>query len=170
MAYDSTELAALSRSDGYVEGRLTRLSWRRPAEVWKVLTDPALIAQWLAPGRIEPRMGGAARLDFAESGTVIDSRVSAFADGRMLEFSWSKAGEPLRPVRFTLEPSGVGARLTLSVLTPDGEDAAKACAGWEAHLDMLEAALEGAPIPFPFDRFKSAREAYRARVAELLGA
>jgi uncharacterized protein YndB with AHSA1/START domain len=170
MAYDSTELAALSRSGGYVEGRLTRLSWLRPAEVWKAFTEAALIAQWLAPGGIEPRMGGGARLDFADSGTVIDSKISAFAEGRMLEFSWSKAGEPLRPVRFTLEPSGVGTRLTLAVLTPDGEDAAKACAGWEAHLDMLEAALEGSPIPFPLDRFKSARDAYRARVAELLAA
>jgi hypothetical protein len=30
---------------------------------------------------------------------------------------------------------------------------------------MLAAALEGVPIRFPFERFKAARDAYRARLA-----
>ena len=161
------ELAAVSRCGGFIEARLTRISWSKPADVWRAITDPALRAQWLAPGVIEPRVGGVVRLDFEGSGTVIDSRVSAFEAGRLLEFSWSQGDEPRRPVRLCVEPSGVGARITVSLLTPDGEDAARACAGWEAHLDMLEAALEGAPIAFPFERFKSAREAYKPVMAGL---
>jgi uncharacterized protein YndB with AHSA1/START domain len=162
-----SELARLQRVDGYVEAQLTRFSWRRPDAIWQALTDPDWLAKWLAPGRIEPRRGGEVRLDFEDGRTVIASRVSDFEDGRLIEFSWSREGEPARPVRWRLEPSGVGARLTITVLTPQGEDAARACAGWEAHLEMLEAALEGAPIPFPLERFKAAREAYAPRLASL---
>jgi uncharacterized protein YndB with AHSA1/START domain len=161
------DLAALSRVDGYVKARLTRRSWSKPAAIWRAFTDPDLLAQWLAPGGIEPWAGGLVRLAFEGSGAVIESRVSAFEDGRLVEFSWSQGDEPRRPVRLCVEPSGVGARVTVTVLTPNSEDAARACAGWEAHLEMLEAALDGAPIAFPFERFKTAREAYKPAVAAL---
>ena len=112
-------------------------------------------------------MGGAVRLDFADSGTVIDCRVSAFEPRRTLEYSWSAPGEPLRPVRWVLADAGETTALTLIVRTPLREDPGRACAGWEAHLEMLAAALAGAPIKFPFETFKAAREAYRPRVAAL---
>ena len=159
--------AILSRDGERVVGVMTRALEHPPAEVWRMLTDPAKLAEWLAPGHIEPTVGGAARLDFADSGTVIDSKVSAYQEDRVLEYSWSSANEPERPIRWQVAPDGAGARLTLTVTTPAGEDPGRACAGWEAHLEMLEAALEGAPIKFPFERFKAAREAYREKVAAL---
>jgi uncharacterized protein YndB with AHSA1/START domain len=165
MSDDAT--ATLSRSGDAVVGVMTRVSDHAPAEIWAMLTDPAKLPEWLAPGRIEPRVGGAARLDFADSGTVIDSQVSAYEAGRTLEYSWSSPGEPRRPVRWEIAPEGGGARLRLTLTTPAGEDPGRACAGWEAHLEMLEAALEGVPIKFPFERFKAAREAYREKVAGL---
>jgi len=72
-------------------------------------------------------------------------------------------------VRWQVEPQAGGTRLALSQKTPEGEDPGRACAGWEAHLEMLEAALEGVPIKFPFERFKAARDAYRPKVAALTG-
>jgi uncharacterized protein YndB with AHSA1/START domain len=162
-----TDLARLKRTPGYVEARLTRLSWRRPDAVWRALTEAAWLAKWLSPGTIEPSPGGAVRFDPGAGAAAIASRVSEFEDGRLIAFSWSREGEPARPLRWRLEPAGVGTRLTLTVLTPQGEDAAKACASWEAHLDMLEAALEGDPIPFPLERFQAARAAYAPRLASL---
>lgn len=136
------------------------------AAVWALLTDPARLPQWLAPGEIELRVGGRARLDFVDSGTVIDSPVTAFEPQALLEYSWSGPGEPTRPVRWRLDVEGPAAcRLALSLTTPAGEDAGRGAAGWEAHLEMLEAALEGVPIRFPFERFKAARDAYRALIA-----
>jgi uncharacterized protein YndB with AHSA1/START domain len=160
-------LARLSRADGFIEARMERRFDHAPAELWRMLTDAAVLPQWLAPGRIELKVGGAARLDFADSGTVIDSLVSAYDEGRLIEYSWSSPGEPLRPVRWEIAPQSEGARLTLTLKTPAGEDAGRACAGWEAHLMMLEAALEGVPIKFPFETFKAAREAYREKVTAL---
>jgi hypothetical protein len=53
---------------------------------------------------------------------------------------------------------------------PADEDAGRAAAGWEAHLEMLAAALEEVPIKFPFETFKAARDAYRQELAGGLGA
>lgn len=136
------------------------------ATVWSMLTDQAKLPLWLAPGEIELREGGRARLDFADSGTVIDSAVTACEPQETLEYSWSGPGEPVRPVRWRLDIEGPAAcRLMLTLTTPAGEDAGRGAAGWEAHLEMLAAALEGVPIKFPFERFKAARDAYRALLA-----
>ena len=161
------ELAELRRDGDYVTATMTRAIDHAPDVVWRALTQPDVLAQWLAPGRIELKVGGAARLDFTDSGTVIDSKVSACEPGRVLEYSWSSGAEPLRPVRWEIAPEGDGARLTLIQKTPVAEDPGRACAGWEAHLEMLQAALEGVPIKFPFESFKAARDAYRPKVAAL---
>ena len=134
-------------------------------EVWAALTEPARLPQWLAPGRIELFVGGAAKLDFVDSGGVIDSKVSAVEAGRLLEYSWSYPGEPMRPLRWRLDPIGPTTRLTLRLTVPADEDAARATAGWAAHLEMLTAYLAGAPTKFPFAVFKAARDGYRDQLA-----
>ena len=63
-------------------------------------------------------------------------------------------------VRLLLSPAGTGSLLEVSLTLPDDEDIAKHCAGWEAHLAMLQAALDGVPMEFPFELFMQAREAY----------
>ena len=146
------------------EGRLEREFPHPPEAVWKMLTDPAAMAQWLAPGQVEPRLGGAVRIDFADSGTVIDSQVLEFEPQRVLAYSWSHGDEPQRPLRFALSAVDGGTHLVLGVGIPAGEDAAKACAGFEGHLDMLAGALEGVPIKFPFQRFLDARAAYNQQL------
>ena len=90
--------------------------------------------------------------------------VLAFEPLKLLSYSWSHVGEPERPLRWELEAVGSDTRLVLTVGIPAGEDAAKACAGFEGHLEMLAAALEGVPIKFPFDLFLAARAAYRAQL------
>lgn len=155
------------RADGGFESRLERTYAGHDRDaVWRMLTDSASLAQWIAPGAIEPRKGGKAHINFQDSGIVIDSEVLAFDPPRVLAYSWSSAGQPLRPLRWELADAGDGTRLALTVGTPAGEDPAKACAGFEGHLEMLAAALEGVPIKFPFDVYKQARAAYSQQVGE----
>ncbi|HQQ71868.1 MAG TPA: SRPBCC family protein [Alicycliphilus sp.] len=161
----TADIGTLQRTATGFEGRLARQLDHDADAVWRMLTDPQAMAQWLAPGSIEPRVGGAVRIDFADSGTVIDSRVTAFEPEQVLAYSWSSGNEPERPMRWELAPAGDGTTLTLTLQIPAGEDAAKACAGFEGHLDMLAAALEGVPIKFPFQRFLQARGAYTAQLA-----
>jgi uncharacterized protein YndB with AHSA1/START domain len=166
----SDELAELTRGPDFIVGQMTRRFRQAPREVWRTMTEAASLPHWLAAGRIEQKLGGAVRLEFEGSGTVIESELLAFEAGTLLAFSWSQPGEPLRPVRWDLAADGAGSRLTITINTPHGEDAGRACAGWEAHMAMLAAALAGAPIGFPFEIFKAAREGYRPRVEALSGA
>ncbi|HQX92370.1 MAG TPA: SRPBCC family protein [Thermomonas sp.] len=165
-----TQLASLGRivrGQAGLEGRLQRVFAHSTAAVWTMLTDSAAMAQWLAPGTIVQQPGGAVRIDFADSGITIDSNLSAFAAGRLLEYSWSSGQQPQRPLRWELQDVGAGTQLQLSMRVPEGEDLAKACAGFDAHLEMLAAALEGVSIKFPFDVFVQARKAYAEQVAAL---
>lgn len=160
------ESVRFSRETGAIVARFGITLDNHVDEVWRALTTPDGLINWLAPGTIEPRVGGAAKLNFVDSGVIIDSTVRAFAPLKTLEYSWSGPGEPDRPIRFCLEPVGPMTGLTLTLIVPETEDAGRAAAGWAAHLDMLAAALAGAPIKFPFERFKTARDAFRARFGQ----
>ena len=166
MTDDNEALGTIELVDDHYEARLQRILDHDQDAVWAMLTDPARIVEWLAPGVIELRKGGSAKLDFADSGIVIDSTVSEYEAPQLLEYSWSGPGEPLRPLRWETEKLNDGTRLTLSLRSPQDEDIARTCAGWEAHLMMLMAAIEGVPIKFPFDRFMATREAYKQMLTD----
>jgi uncharacterized protein YndB with AHSA1/START domain len=162
MSLKDGDLGTVKRSGNYFEARLERVFEHDQAKVWGLLTDPGLLPQWLAPGDLTLSKGGSAKLNFPESGTNVDSVVTDVDPPRLIEYSWSSPGEPDRPLRWEATTVPGGTRLSLTLRVPDHEDMARACAGWEAHLEMLAAALEGVPIKFPFQHFKAAREAYRA--------
>ncbi|WP_368639661.1 SRPBCC family protein [Castellaniella ginsengisoli] len=162
MSDDDFHPGTIQRRDRGFEGRLERCYAQDPAAVWAMLTEPRYLAQWLAPGTIELRRGGAVRIDFVDSGIVIDSTVMALEPQRILEYSWSSGQQPERPIRWELAAQAGGTRLTLSVRLPADEDVAKACAGFEGHLAMLAAALEGVPVRFPLELYLRARQHYQA--------
>jgi len=164
---DNEALGTIQRTGNNFEARLERYLEHDQAQVWAMLTDPNRMIDWLAPGSIELKKGGAAKLNFTDSGIVIDSIVTGFEENSLLEYSWSGPGEPLRPVRWELffiegSAGASGTKLTLKLTCPTEDDVARNCAGWEAHLMMLLAAIEGVPIKFPFERFQSTRESYNA--------
>ena len=143
------------------EGRIERLFEQDRKSVWRMLTDSEALAQWLAPGSIELSTGGDVHIDFADSGTTIESTVLDLDPPRLLVYSWSSGDEPERPLRWELTAVQTGTQLSLTLWVPAEEDIAKACAGFDAHLEMLAAALEGVPIRFPVDHFMEARRIYR---------
>ena len=159
------EPAQIFRQPGFVEACF-RASFDHPAaEVWSYLTDPARLPLWLAPGEVGLAYGAPVRLDFGDSGVVVESVVTAFEPGRLIQYAWSGPGEPQRPLTWRVAPDDAGrSTLELVLQIPEGEDAARAFAGWDAHLEMLAAALEQVAIRFPFEHFKARRAHY---VAEL---
>jgi uncharacterized protein YndB with AHSA1/START domain len=161
-------LGTIRRSPQGFEARLERVIEHDIQFVWQMLIDPDRLVDWLAPGSIEPRQGGAAKLNFVDSGIVIDSTVTQFDPPHLLEYSWSSPGEPSRPIRYELQSMDSGhTRLILTLISPADEDVARSCAGWEAHLMMLLAAIEGVPIKFPFERFQSSRQGYNQLLADV---
>jgi len=143
-----------------LEARLERIIEHDRREVWRMLTEPQALVNWLAPAEIDARKGGHIHIDFPESGAIIDSRISEFDSPGLLAYSWSSGAEPDRQLRWQLESLGTETRLALTLRLPHDEDIAKAAAGWDAHLEMLLAALEGVPIRFPVDHFLEARRFY----------
>ena len=164
MEEDGFKPGRIQRLEDCFEGRLEHFYAHDQDAVWRMLTEPKSLAQWLAGGTIELRIGGAVRIDFEDSGRKIDSTVLALEPRRLLEYSWSNGDEPKRPMRWELTPVKDGTRITLTVSVPLDEDVAKACAGFEGHLEMLATALEGVPVKFPLDLYLKARSAYQAMV------
>ena len=161
---EASELGTIQRAGNRFEARIERTLEHDQEAVWRMLTDSSLLPQWLAPGELSLSKGGAAKLNFPESGTNVESVVTEVQPPRLIEYSWSSPGEPDRPLRWEAIATQDGTRLSLTLRIPDTEDIARTCAGWNAHLEMFAAAMEGVPIKFPFERFKTAREAYRTRV------
>ena len=158
----SVATGAIRRLDHGFEARLERVFGHSRNAVWRMLTDPEALPQWLAPGAIDLRIGGTVDIDFADSGTTISSTVLELDPPRLLAYSWSSGTDAKRPLRWELDAAGEGTRLVLTLRLPAGEDAAKACAGFDAHLEMLAAALEGVPMRFPLAYYLERRRTYDA--------
>ncbi len=154
--------------DGYVTATMERAVEAPVDRVWDFLAEEGKRVLWLAPGTIELRQGGRAELDFKDSYVIVDSEVTACVAPGLLEFSWSGKDEPLRPVRFELEDSDNGCLIRLRVSIPENEVVPRSCAGWEAHLTMLQAAVAEVPIKFPLERFNECREAFEKELSRVM--
>ncbi|XOZ32409.1 SRPBCC family protein [Halomonadaceae bacterium KBTZ08] len=163
MSDDTTitcERAGFEPVDGGWRVTLARELAHPPERIWSWLTESAGLREWLAPGEMELIPGGRVRIEFEMSGEPIDSRLLELEPGRRLAYSWSQGEEPERPIRWLLEPGGGVTRLVLTLGLQAGDRVALSAAGWDAHLQMLEAALEGVPISFPVARFKESRQQF----------
>jgi uncharacterized protein YndB with AHSA1/START domain len=118
-------------------------------KVWAALTTPAQLAQWLAPGEMELRLGGRVSLAFTDGDSAIDGRVTALAPPALLEFTWTDKGNDLGLVRWELIGEGGGTRLVLTHTVPEAarEFGLPALAGWHTLLEQLVALLDGKPLP-----------------------
>src|SRR5690606_30959233 len=110
---------SLALQDGCFTARLERVTEHSPELVWKMLTDSVHLASWLAPGTLDARTGGRVQLDFGNSGTPIDCRISACEPHRLLAHSWSAGDDSERTLRWELAPDGLRSRLLLTRLLPD---------------------------------------------------
>jgi len=90
-----------------------------PERVWAALTTAEGLAAWFGnEATIDLRPGGAARMRWTEEGFTAQMRVERVEEPRVFGFTWGIYGlpedDPRRTyVEFTLEPVGVGTRLTV---------------------------------------------------------
>ena len=119
-----------------------------PEKLWRALTQPHLIEEWLMKNDFEAAVGHRFQLR-GEWGGVLDCEVLAIEPNRTLSYSWNHAHEDpafdLRSVvTFTLTPTGAGTRLRIeqSGFRPDQRQAfGGALQGWPAFLAKLEDSL-----------------------------
>jgi uncharacterized protein YndB with AHSA1/START domain len=115
-----------------------------PAErIWRALTQPHLIAEWLMANDFVPEVGHRFGLK-AEWGEV-NCEVLEIEAGRTLAYRWAALGLD-SVVTWTLTPVAGGTRLTMvqtGFLAEQKLAYHGARAGWPRFLDRLETVLSG---------------------------
>jgi uncharacterized protein YndB with AHSA1/START domain len=119
-----------------------------PERLWRALTQPHLIAEWLMKNDFEPAVGHRFNLS-GDWGGVLDCEVLAVEPNRTLSYTWNFAHDDPAynlesVVTFTLTPTSTGTRLRMEQagFRPDQKQAfGGAKAGWQQFLANLEQIL-----------------------------
>ena len=113
----------------------------RPEKVWRALTQPHLIAEWLGDMDFTPVKGHRGQLRFDWG--AVDCEVQVVEEHRRLAYSWD-SGALKSVVTWTLQPTPDGTRLHLEQ-RGFADDQPRyfqgARAGWPRFLEGLEQAL-----------------------------
>ena len=109
-----------------------------PEKVWQALTDPAQLREW-APFVAEGDLGTAGatvKLIWVGAPAPFETKITRADAPRLLEY---------QDLRWELEPSGAGTRLTLwhSI---DRRYISMGAAGWHICFDVLDHLLGGTPL------------------------
>ncbi len=116
-----------------------------PEKLWRALTEPHLIAEWLMQTDFAPTVGHQFKLT-GDWGGVLDCEVLEVEPHRTLSYTWNYAhADPAYDLRstvtFTLTPTPTGTHLRMeqSGFRPDQKQAyGGAIAGWPQFLSKLE--------------------------------
>jgi uncharacterized protein YndB with AHSA1/START domain len=112
-----------------------------PEKLWRALTQPHLIEEWLMKNDFSPAVGHSFKLS-GNWGSV-DCRVLEVEPNRTLSYAWGALGLG-SVVTWTLTPTDTGTRLRMeqSGFRPDQSQAFHgARAGWPRFFDALEQVL-----------------------------
>jgi uncharacterized protein YndB with AHSA1/START domain len=120
-----------------------------PEKIWRALTQPHLIAEWLMKNDFSPVVGHHFTLR-GDWGGILDCAVLTVDPHRTLSYTWDFAHADAAfnlksTVTFTLEPTSVGTRLRVEQLgfqRGQGQAYAGAKAGWVQFFDNLERVLD----------------------------
>lgn len=121
-----------------------------PEKLWRALTQPHLIEEWLMKNDFKPVVGHHFNLR-GDWGGVLDCKVLAIEPNRTLSYTWDFAHDDAAfnlksVVTFTLTPAGKGTQLRVeqSGFRPDQKQAfGGAKFGWQKFLDSLDRVVGG---------------------------
>jgi uncharacterized protein YndB with AHSA1/START domain len=119
-----------------------------PEKIWRALTQPHLIAEWLMKNDFEPAVGHRFNLR-GDWGGVLDCEVLVVEPNSTLSYTWNfthddTAFDLRSVVTFTLTPTSTGTLLRMEQMgfRPDQKQAyGGAKAGWQGFLANLEQVL-----------------------------
>jgi uncharacterized protein YndB with AHSA1/START domain len=121
-----------------------------PEKIWRALTQPHLLAEWLMQNDFKPAMGHRFNLRtqaYGDWNGVIDCEVLAIEPNKTLSYTWESGNGPLRVtsvVTWTLTPTDTGTHLRMEqsgFRSDQPQNYAGAKYGWQNFLAKLEQVL-----------------------------
>jgi len=112
-----------------------------PEKIWRALTQPHLIEEWLMKNDFKPLVGH--RFDFRGDWGSVDCEVVEVEPNKTLSYTWAAMGLE-SVVTWTLTPTSRGTHLRMeqSGFRPDQEQAYQGAKyGWQKFLGNLEQIL-----------------------------
>ena len=112
-----------------------------PEKIWRALTQPHLIEEWLMKSDFKPEVGHGFK--FTADWGAVDCQVKAVVPNKTLSYSWDAYGLE-STVTWTLTPTDTGTHLRMEQagFRADQDQAYfGAQAGWKAFLNKLDAVL-----------------------------
>jgi len=112
-----------------------------PEKIWRALTQPHLIEEWLMKNDFKPVVGD--RFNLRGDWGVVDCQVLAVEPNKTLSYTWGALGLE-SVVTWTLTPTSTGTHLRMeqSGFRPDQQQAYQgATYGWQRFLAKLEQVL-----------------------------
>ncbi|MGE0749827.1 MAG: SRPBCC domain-containing protein [Variibacter sp.] len=112
-----------------------------PEKIWRALTQPHLIAEWLMKGDFQPLVGH--RFDFRADWGSVDCRVLTVEPNKALAYTWEAMGLE-SVVTWTLTPTRTGTHLRMEQtgFRPDQRQAYQGAKfGWPKFFANLEQVL-----------------------------
>ena len=109
-----------------------------PEKIWRALTQPHLIEEWLMKNDFEPAVDR--RFTLRADWGAVDCRVLAVEPNKMLSYTWDAMGLE-SVVTWTLAPTSTGTRLRMeqSGFRPDQQQAYQGAKyGWQKFIGQLE--------------------------------
>ena len=114
-----------------------------PERIWRALTQPHLIKEWLMESDFALEVGH--RFSLRADWGAVDCRVLTIEPDKALSYTWAAYGLE-SVVTWTLTPTGTGTRLRMeqSGFRPDQEQAYRGAQhGWPQFFASLERVLAG---------------------------
>jgi len=112
-----------------------------PEKIWRALTQPQLIEEWLMKNDFKPVVGH--RFNFRADWGAVDCQVLAVEPNKTLSYTWAAFGLE-SVVAWTLTSTGTGTHLRMeqSGFRPDQQQAYQgAMGGWQKFFAALEQVL-----------------------------
>jgi uncharacterized protein YndB with AHSA1/START domain len=112
-----------------------------PEKIWRALTQPHLIEEWLMKNDFQPVVGH--RFEMRADWGAVECQVHTVEPNKTLSYTWAAYGLE-SVVTWTLTPTGTGTRLRMEQtgFRPDQQQAYQgAKAGWPRFFAALEEVL-----------------------------
>ena len=139
-------LGAFERRGDHLDVRFERRYAHAIEKVWRALTDPARLEDWMGRARVEPHVGGRYEL-MLDGPHPMTGRILVWEPPQTLEVSWRNADAPDSIIRYALTRDSEGTRMIFTHTHMPYASSALMLPGWHVLFCASAACSTATPNP-----------------------